>query len=456
MKKLRRTVIMALNALRSNILRSSLTTLGIVIGIAAVITMMEIGEGSSATLQQNIKSMGVDNLMILPGTASSGGVSMGTGSVKTLTPDDVEAIMKECPAVKSAAPIVESRAQIVFGNRNWVPMDIYGTTPDYLTIREWQNFDQGDAFTDLDVRNGNRVCVIGQTVANELFPDESPIGNIIRVQNVPLKVIGVLSRKGANMVGMDQDDTVLIPWTTVKYRISGSSMSKSNQSESSDGTSLNTLSNLYPRTVSELYPERSEIQSQDTPQPSRMTNIDQIAMRSHSTPEIQDAIKQVTTLLRERHRIRNGEADDFNVRDMTEMTKMFSGTTMLMTRLLLFVALISLMVGGVGIMNIMMVSVTERTKEIGLRMSVGANDWDILQQFLIEAIVLCLLGGLMGILLGRGISMLVGALLGWPISASIEAIVAAVTVSASVGIGFGFYPAWKASRMDPINAIRHE
>ncbi len=456
MKKLQRSIQMAVHALRSNILRSSLTTLGIVIGIAAVISMMEIGQGSSATLQQNIKSMGADNLMVLPGTASSGGVSMGTGSVRTLTPDDVEAIAHECPAVKCAAPIVESRAQIVYGNRNWVPMEIFGTTPIYLTIREWQTLHQGEPFTDLDVRNSNRVCVIGQTVAKELFEDESPIGEIIRVQNVPLKVIGVLSRKGANMVGMDQDDTILIPWTTVKYRISGSSMSKENQSEGGNTTSLNTLSDLYPRTSNELYPGRSATQSQDSPQPTRFTNIDQIALRASSTPEIPDAIKQVTSLLRERHRIRGEQADDFNVRDMTEMTKMFSGTTMLMTRLLLFVAMISLMVGGVGIMNIMMVSVTERTKEIGLRMAVGANDWDILQQFLIEAIVLCLLGGTMGILFGRTISILVGALLGWPISASIEAIVAAVVVSASVGIGFGFYPAWKASRLDPIDALRYE
>ncbi|MBS0207275.1 MAG: ABC transporter permease [Planctomycetes bacterium] len=456
MKKLRRTIQMAIHALRSNILRSSLTTLGIVIGIAAVISMMEIGQGSSTTLQQNIKSMGADNLMVLPGTASSGGVSMGTGSVRTLTPGDVEAIARECPAIKSAAPIVESRAQIVYGNRNWVPMEIFGTTPVYLTIREWQTLDQGEPFTDLDVRNSNRVCVIGQTVAKELFEGESPIGATIRVQNVPLKVIGILSRKGANMVGMDQDDTVLIPWTTVKYRISGASMSKENQSGGGNNASLNTLSDLYPRTSNELYPERSATQSQDSPQPTRLTNIDQIALRASSTPEIPDAIKQVTSLLRERHRIRGEQADDFNVRDMTEMTKMFSGTTMLMTRLLLFVALISLMVGGVGIMNIMMVSVTERTKEIGLRMAVGANDWDILQQFLIEAIVLCLLGGTMGILFGRGISILVGALLGWPISASIEAIVAAVVVSASVGIGFGFYPAWKASRLDPIDALRYE
>jgi len=455
-KKLVRTVQVATRALRSNILRSSLTTLGIVIGIAAVITMMEIGEGSSATLQQNIKSMGADNLMVLPGTASSGGVSMGTGSVRTLTPNDVEAIIKECPAVQSAAPIVESRAQIVYGNRNWVPMEIFGTTPVYLKIREWQGFEQGEPFTDLDVRNSNRVCVIGQTVAKELFAGESPIGAIIRVQNVPLKVIGVLSRKGANMVGMDQDDTVLVPWTTVKYRISGSSMAKANQSESEVGSSLNTLSNLYPRTSSELYPARSETQAQDTPQPTRFTNIDQIALRARSTPEIPSAIAQVTALLRERHRIRGADADDFNVRDMTEMTKMFSGTTMLMTRLLLFVALMSLVVGGVGIMNIMMVSVTERTREIGLRMAVGANDWDILQQFLIEAIVLCLLGGAMGILLGRSISMLVGMILGWPVSASIAAIVAAVAVSASVGIGFGFYPAWKASQLDPIDALRHE
>jgi ABC-type antimicrobial peptide transport system permease subunit len=256
---------------------------------------------------------------------------------------------------------------------------------------------------------------------------------------------------------MDQDDILLAPWTTIKYRVTGSTLANSNQSASSEsGSSVNTLSDLYPGDQPSLYAERSEIQAADNPMPVRFANIDRIMVSAQSTDEIPGAIHQLKAVLRERHRIRPGEPDDFNIRDMTEMTKTLSSTTALMTNLLLCVAMISLVVGGVGIMNIMLVSVTERTREIGLRMAVGARARDILRQFLVEAVVLCLVGGGMGILLGHGGSYLVWLLLRWPVETSVPAIAAAVLVSASVGMIFGFYPAWKASRLDPIEALRYE
>jgi len=316
---------------------------------------------------------------------------------------------------------------------------------------------EGEAFTDRDVLNANKVCLLGQTLVRELFGEESPIGKEIRVKNVAFRVVGVLSAKGANMMGMDQDDILLAPWTTIKYRVTGSSLQSLNQSSSSSsGSSVNTLSRLYPSTGVQLYPERSETQAADQPMPVRFANIDQILLAARSAEEIPVAVEQIKSLLRERHRIRPGDPDDFNIRDMTEMTRTLASTTSLMTNLLLWVAMISLVVGGVGIMNIMLVSVTERTREIGLRMAVGARARDVLQQFLVEAVVLCLVGGGLGILAGHGGSYLVWLTLRWPVESSPEAVAAAVAVSASVGIVFGFYPAWKASRLDPIEALRYE
>jgi len=445
-----------MRALRRNIMRAALTTLGIVIGVAAVIAMMEIGNGSAAAIQSSIASMGTNNLIIRPGTAASGGISFGAGSVKTLTPEDAEAIKKECPAVASVAPIERVRTQVVYGNRNWVPYFIYGTTPQYLQVRDWMDLAEGENFTDQDVRNASKVCLVGQTIARELFGGQSPIGQELRIQNVAFKVIGVLQRKGANMMGMDQDDVVLAPWTTIKYRVAGSSVTNVNQSAAETGsTSVNTLSQIYPGRES-LYPKPSATQQADTPLPVRFTSVDEIIAAARSGSQIPAAIQQINTLLKERHRIRPGEPDDFTIRDLTEMTQALSSTTVLMTRLLLAVAMISLLVGGVGIMNIMLVSVTERTREIGLRMAVGAEPGDILRQFLAEAVVLCLIGGAMGILIGRGSSLLVRLVLNWPTAISVGAIVAAVLVSATVGIVFGYYPAWKASRLDPIEALRYE
>lgn len=453
-----RIVKTALKALRRNPMRAMLTTLGIVIGVGAVIAMMEIGTGSSSALQKTIASMGANVVMIRPGTAASGGISFGAGTITTLTPQDSEAILRECPAVRSAAPVVRARTQVIYGNRNWVPSSIYGTTPSFLDIREWNNPAEGDMFSERDVLTAAKVCVLGQTLARELFQGEYPVGKEIRVKNVPFRVVGILSAKGANMMGSDQDDILLAPWTTIKYRVTGSALENANQS-AAGGTaagSVNTLSNLYPGDAPSLYPESSAVQAANTPMPVRFANIDQIIAAARSTAEIPSAIAEIKAVLRERHRIVPGEPDDFSVRDMTEMTDTLSSTTTLMTNLLLCVAMISLVVGGVGIMNIMFVSVTERTREIGLRMAVGARSRDILRQFLVESVVLCMAGGAMGILLGHGGSYLVRLLLHWPVAASPAAVAAAVLVSAAVGMVFGYYPAWKASRLDPIEALRYE
>jgi ABC-type antimicrobial peptide transport system permease subunit len=455
--KVYRTLRTALRALGRNPMRALLTTLGIVIGVGAVIAMMEIGAGSSAAVQKSIASMGANVLLVMPGTAASGGVSFGEGSVMTLTPDDCDAILRDCPAVRTAAPAVRARTQVVYQNRNWVPSSILGTTSAFMDVRDW-TLAEGETFAERDVLNANKVCVIGQTIVRELFEGASPLGKEMRIKNVSFRVVGVLAPKGANMMGMDQDDLILAPWTTIKYRVTGSTLATTNQSaaSSSGTTSVNTLSNLYPGSQTGLYPQQSDVQAADNPMPVRFTNIDQVLVAARSPQQIPTAIGEITSLLHERHHIHPGDSDDFTIRDMTEMSRTLSSTTTLMTHLLLAVAMISLVVGGVGIMNIMLVSVTERTREIGLRMAVGARARDILRQFLVEAVVLCLVGGAMGILLGHGGSFLVRVLLRWPVQTSPAAIAAAVLVSASVGILFGFYPAWKASRLDPIEALRYE
>ncbi|MGD9632339.1 MAG: ABC transporter permease [Pirellulales bacterium] len=468
-RKILGTFRVALRALRRNKMRSALTTLGIVIGIAAVIAIVDIGQGSAVSVQQTIASMGANNLVVQPGTAASGGATFGAGSVLTLTPEDSESILSDCPAVLAVAPLVRVRTQVVYGNRNWVPPQIFGTTPEFHEVRDWQQLDEGEPFTERDVRNARKVCLIGRTVARELFPGQSPLGKDIRIQNVSFRVIGVLSRKGANMMGMDQDDVVIAPWTTIKYRVAGVSMQNMNQSASSPTQSqppvpgappvpLKPWAALYPveNLQQRLYTQPSQSQLLNTPQPVRFTNVDQILVKATSEPAIPAAIDQITRLLNERHRIPKGEASDFNIRDMTEMTRAMGQTSKLMRVLLLVVALFSLVVGGVGIMNIMMVSVTERTREIGLRMAVGARGDDVLRQFLVEAILLCLIGGAVGILVGRGLSFGVNSFLRWPVQFSTPAVILAVGVSAAVGILFGFYPAWKASRLDPIEALRYE
>jgi macrolide transport system ATP-binding/permease protein len=450
-----RTARMALRAIRRNVMRSMLTCLGIVIGIAAVIAMMELGGGSSRSIQQAITSLGASMIQIDPASISLGGVSSGSGGKATLTMEDADALRNECGSLQNVAPSVDCGGQAVYGNVNWRPGRILGSTPQYLAVRNWP-VAHGDVFTMGDVRSSSPVCVIGQTLAEKLFGADSPIGKELRLRGIGLKVVGVLSRKGANVMGQDQDDFLLAPLTTVKFRIAGQRQATQSLVSSTSATPASPPSQVYPGQQPPLYPPASPNRATDTPQLVRFTDLDDVWVAAGSPQNIPLAIRQIRSVLRDRHRIQGAAPDDFRIRDHTEIAQTFAATSRVMTNLLLVVALISLIVGGVGIMNIMLVSVTERTREIGIRMAVGAKAADILRQFLIEAIVLCLTGGLVGILLGRGASMLITAMLHWPTLPSLPAIVASVAVSCSVGTIFGFYPAWKASRLDPIEALRYE
>jgi ABC-type antimicrobial peptide transport system permease subunit len=437
-----------------------LTCLGITIGVAAVIAMVEIGKGTAQAVEQTIASLGANFLLVEAGAYSSSGVSLGSGTAVTLTPQDRDAIVRECGAVRWAAPGVDCRMQVIHGNRNWSPWKVLGTSPDYLKVRNWTDLEEGEAFTDHDVGSAACVCLMGRTPLRELFGEESPLGRQVFVRGVPLRVLGVLRPKGANMMGLDQDDIVLAPWTTVKFRINGSRLSLSEVNAVAGAASplnqVNTLNRLYPGLQTPWYPQRTAAQIANTPQMVRLADLDDIYVSATSMEAIPDAIDQITRLLRERHKIREGEPADFGIRNMIEMSRAVGSTSKRLTDLLFWVALISLAAGGVGIMNMMLVSVTERTREIGLRMAVGARARDIRRQFLAEAVMLCLLGGIAGILLGRGASLTVTALLGWPTIASLPAVVSSVAVSVGVGVVFGYYPAWKASRLDPIEALRYE
>jgi macrolide transport system ATP-binding/permease protein len=448
----------SLGNLRRNKTRSILTALGVIIGVGAVIAMTEIGEGSKAAIARSIASMGANKLPIFPNAANTGGVSQGSGTMQTLKPGDVEAIAHECSAVTAVSPVVWARAQVIYGNKNWVPQTLSGVSPDYLATRDWEDLDEGVCFTDADVRSSNTVCLIGATVRRELFDDESPIGKVIRIRNVRFRVIGVLSRRGGNMMGQDQDDCIFAPWTSIKYRVNSQGAGSAQATAAAAASSLavvNSLNHLYVA-ATPLYPQETVEELDDTPQAARQSSIDYIQAKAANAEEIPEAMQQIEELLRERHHIPAGQDDDFRIVDMSEVARTSAQTSDLMGRLLLILAAISLVVGGVGIMNIMLVSVTERTREIGLRMAVGARRRHILRQFLTEAVVLCLAGGGLGILAGRCASILVRELAHWATGVSLPAIVIAVLVSAGVGIVFGFYPAWKASRLDPIEALRHE
>ena len=446
-------VLTALNALRRNILRSILTMLGIVIGIASVIAMMEIGAGASEQIAAKIANMGSDVLMVTPVAISSGGVSAGSGTSVTLTTDDVDAIRRDCPAVKAVTPVLsQGGIQVVNGSKNWSPNRIESGTPDYLVVQNWEMAD-GDCFTERDVNAAATVCLLGQTVVDALFDEgESPVGAQVRLNNVSFKVVGVLAKKGTNLMGMDQNDTAIIPWTTMRNRLSrggGTAQTSSSSGEYS-------RKNKYPITSVQYYPSRDATQTANYPMPIRFNNINRIMASATSSETVQDAIAEIKETLRLRHKLADGAEDDFDVRNMSELIDTLTSTSTLMTSLLLIVALISLVVGGVGIMNIMFVSVTERTREIGLRMAIGARSSDILTQFLVESVILCLSGGLFGILTGRIASVVISSVLGWPTATSPSAIAMSVAVSAGIGIVFGFYPAWRASKLNPIDALRYE
>ena len=433
----------AFQAMRRNLLRTALTMLGVIIGVAAVIAMMEISQGASAAIEVTVANMGANTLLVNPGSPRPGTGGM-VETVEALWPEDAEAIQRDVPHVLCAAPVVRARAQLVFGNRNWTTNSLMGSTPTFLVARNWEELELGRAFTEREVAVGAKVCLIGKTISRELFGNRFPIGEEIRIQSEPFKVIGVLAEKGANLLGADQDDIVVAPWTTVKYRISGGGsgpVGAARRPPAGMGRSL-----PGPTLLERLPGDRQRV---------RTESVEQILVQARSPEVIPDAIQEITTLLRDRHRLAPEESD-FRVRDMAEVSNALENTVRLLSGLGLSVAAVSLLVGGVGIMNIMLVSVTERTREIGLRMAVGANARDILRQFLVEAVVLCMVGGMIGIGVGRAGSLLVGEIMQWPTEPSLLAAAVAVAVSVAVGITFGYYPAWKASRLNPIEALRYE
>jgi putative ABC transport system permease protein len=405
------TLRVALNALRVNLLRSVLTMLGIIIGVAAVITMLAVGSGAEARIKEQIKSLGSNLMIITAGARTANGVRIGTGVTPDLTEDDATAIAREVTEVEAVAPTYRGGAQVVFGNANW-STQVFGITPDYFIVRNW-TLESGRMFEPAEMSGAGKVALIGQTVASELFGDADPMDQTIRIKNVPVTIVGVLARKGQNMTGNDQDDVIMVPLSTARNRIVGVEAGK-------------------PRQVGMI-----QIKVFD----------------GESMSETEDKIR---ALLRQRLRTAEGQPDPITVRNLTEMLAAQEESSKVMSMLLAAVASVSLLVGGIGIMNIMLVSVTERTREIGLRMAVGARAADILTQFLVEAVTLSLVGGLIGIALGIGGSWLIAEFAGWQTQLSSASIVLAVSFSAAIGIFFGFYPARKAARLLPIQALRYE
>jgi ABC-type antimicrobial peptide transport system permease subunit len=401
----------ALRALTTNWLRSMLTMLGIIIGVAAVITMIAVGGGARQRVDEQIKSLGSNIMLVLPGAITSGGVRLGAQTGQTLTEEDAKAIAFEVPEVQAAAPSLRTGAQVVAANANW-STSVFGTTPEYAEVRDWpiasgRNFEPGD------MAGSAKVAIIGQTVAMQLFGDADPIDQTVRVRKVPLQVIGVLERKGQNSMGQDQDDVIIVPLSTYRNRVQGMSA-------------------------------------------GRLKRVAAISVKVRDGQSMQAATDSIRELLRQRHRIQSGADDDFSIRNLTEMLQAQEASSRVMALLLAAVAGVSLVVGGIGIMNIMLVSVTERTREIGLRMAVGARSRDILGQFLIEAVTLSLVGGAIGVVLGVLATWVIGTLAGWQVLLSAEAVLLAVGFSAGVGVFFGFYPARRAAALLPIQALRYE
>lgn len=397
----------ALKALSNNKMRCFLTMLGIIIGVGSVITMLAIGQGSKESIKANIAEMGSNMIMIMPGTDMRGGVRQSSDDMQKLKPADYASMQEGMTYVKGISPEVSSQGQFINGNNNY-PSKISGVAPDYLDIRKL-TVESGMMFTERDLQSAAKVCIIGKTVADELFPSgESPIGKVIRFNKIPFKVVGMLKSKGYNSMGQDQDDVVLAPYTTIMKRV----------------LAIDYLQMLFASAVSE---EKTE-----------------------------EAIEEISGILRKNHKLKATDYDDFNIRSQQELSSMMSSTSDMMTLLLACVAGISLLVGGIGIMNIMYVSVTERTREIGLRMSIGARGRDILTQFLIESIIISITGGLIGVILGCGSAWVVNVLFHWPVQIQIFSVILSFVVCTVTGVFFGWYPAKKASNLDPIEALRYE
>jgi putative ABC transport system permease protein len=407
-------LVISLRTLGKNKLRSGLTVLGVVIGIAAVTTMVSIGQGASQLVRNEFQNLGSNIIVVLPASGQSG--SARSGKVTTLTEADAHAIAAECPAVRAASPFIGTSGQVIGGNVNWQPNQMFGVGPDYPLVRNWP-LAGGDFFSERDVAGASKVCVIGHTVAAQLFPGVNPVGQMVRVKNIPFSVVGVLIRKGANLFGEDQDNILLMPYTTVRKRL----------------------------------------------QASTFSNVDLVFVSARTEALSPVAEREIRTLLMERHRTPIDAKPDFEVRNTAEVANVMNIILASLTAMLSAIAAISLVVGGVGIMNIMLVSVTERTREIGIRMALGARPRDILRQFLVEAAVLSSIGGIIGIASGIGASAGITVLLNvilpsskWPFAVSFQAAVVALVFAAAVGLFFGYYPARRASRLDPIEALRYD
>ena len=405
------TLRIALRALKVNKLRSILTMLGIIIGVGAVITMIAVGGGAQARVEEQIKSLGSNLMIIIPGSTTSGGVRMGGSSAQTLTEDDAWAITREVQEVQASAPSNRGSGQIIAGNSNWSTV-IYGVTPEYMEVRDWPIV-SGRGFEPQEVSGAGKVALVGQSVAKQLFGDADPVDQQIRIRKVPFTIVGVLEKKGQSMMGQDQDDVILVPLATARNRLFGNPQGK-------------------------------------------LRRVGVISVKVRDGQNMKEAEDRIRELMRQRHKLQPGTDDDFTIRNLTEILQAQEASSKVLALLLAAVASVSLLVGGIGIMNIMLVSVTERTREIGLRMAVGARANDILKQFLVEAVTLSLIGGLLGIALGLGGSLAIGQFAGWRTSLSPESIVLAVGFAAAIGIFFGFYPARKASRLLPIEALRYE